>query len=234
MARKNRGRRRRMRRKVSKAVKQYVKGVLDNQIEDKYLTFAWPETSVPNSNQTSTSSCIYLSGIQKGVDQGQRISNRVSIKSIRANFVLYSRSSAAINPAAVPPNAEFRWALSAFKQPNLILASTPATTGYAAAEGNSVWSIATQDFAIGQQRNFLGYPSVKVLKTGTAICQAQGTMTSDYGYLQTHKVSFVIRFKRPLKVTYNNNNTGDVTSILKNGLWLNIISTAAGTNYLSG
>lgn len=209
----------RSKKKVPKATKRYVKRVLDRQVEDKYFQ-GTGSLSIANSDATVGTS-VHLTSMIPGTGVSDRIGQKIRIKSIKFNMSIRTQGDpAAFNPLNPFTTGEIRYALTQFKeQTGRVLVSTPNDSAFTSSAANSIWNNGSANVIIANQRLFTGYQAMRVLKQGTRQIQVLGGGTNNPAATQ---VSILKRFKRPLMVQFTG-TTATAGSVLKNGLWFNIM-----------
>lgn len=228
---------RKPKRKVTKAVKHYVKKALDRNTEDKYLVFQEAAQQVMNADQNNRYTSMIVP-IPKGVEQSERIGNVIRVKSVnlKAVFSVITTSPLGVfapNTAVTPYQFEFKWALCrSLVQGSLPVVPTPASTGFNLADQNSVWISSTQNIVAINQRNYNSFPTIKVLRTGTFLLNFMGGQDD---IPPARIVNIRVHFKNPLRIVYNNTSPGSAPAdVLKNSLWFTAMSNAPGTDAAQG
>lgn len=225
--------------KVTKAVKTYVKKALDRNVEDKFYQNNFLEVGVNGSNSSNSNSVI-LNTISKGLNRDNRVGNQIRVKSIRVDVKFYTKSIAGsltnFNTPYTQPT--FRWALVQFKIPSEIaLVNTPSDLLYDVDVANSIWSASALGTIHTNQRNIQGMKNMVILKTGKFKMQTMiaGVTTANQALPQIKLKSIVKRFKKPMTITYNDKSPGNtVSDTIKNSLWFCCMSDAlAGEQYSS-
>lgn len=206
--------------KVGKAVKRYVKRVIDRQIEDKY----YQNTGTLNISNSdgSLSTAVFIPNITQGSNPGTRVGQKVKIKSVRFDFTVREEASdpAQLTPASPFNNAEIRWALSNYKmQTGFPLCTTPADSFYNSDKQNTIWTNINANVIAVNQRKFETFEAVKVLRQGTKYLQVYGGSVNNP---LSYKKSIYLKFKNGHTVTYGS-NVGGYQMCVKNGLWFNIM-----------
>lgn len=207
--------------KVAKKVKNYVKKVLDHQVEDKYYQGYVGFPTVSNSD-AAVGTSIYFTNMVQGTGNNQRVGNRIRVKSIKINFTFDIESDPDVfNPLNPNAIAQYRWALTQYTaQTGNILCATPADAAFNAAHQNSIWTNSAAGVIIANQRNVLGYPNMKVLRNGLGHIHVTGGGVNNVSAV--HR-TINIRFKKPILVTFSANATG-ASACQRNGLWLNMMA----------
>lgn len=187
-------------RRVSRSVKKYVRRAIDRTVEDKYRiiplnTSAW--SSINNAWKD-----ISLESIQSGTAEGQRVGNRIRIKSIEIKGTLQGGQTGS---AADDPFNSLRFVFAHWSGYNY---TTPM-----ASSGLNINSVINKDTAKQLQRKY-----VDRFMTLTA----PNPLT--VGYQPAVRVfKWYHRFARPIVITYSDINTVNANSCLA----LSVISDSA-------
>lgn len=189
--------------KVPKAIKSYVKKTIEHETEDKFLSLDNQTTVTTNAGTVNL-----LNGMVVGTTVGTRLGNKVRLVGLQMRFVA---------TAAIATNVNwFRIILIADKQAN---AAIPGVA--------NILQTATAAFRPFSTFNPDVVPSrYTILYDRTHRIDIEGGSTDvpKNLFIKINKYSWK---KNPLLVQYNGNNTGLITDINKNSIYLLTYSPSA-------
>jgi len=166
--------------KVSNVVKDYVNRALDRAIEDKI--FVWRDVDVPilpsnsvNFNNTVVPVTPYalFSSIEQGVGAGQRVGNKIKIKRLFVDVLLYYAAQGPNNTVPAPLDIIF-WFYTNRQAPTIVV--PPDATFLQLGNGSDALTGTLEDVVAPVNNDNWRLIKKKVFKLGFA--SYQGTTTN--------------------------------------------------------
>lgn len=200
-------------RHLSKIEKKEVKQLIRADIEDKDRSLTVVSGTAMQGRITPIfgavgTGWIDLINMQRGTQDGTRIGNEIMIKKWRVNLTLQSGAVGVIQAARV--------VIFIDKAPNGILPLAAEV----------FYGTATAGCSPNYTYNFNNVPSrFRILYDKTFRLEPKYAAT-----ITTRSIRFHKKFKKPVKVQFNDANSGDYSDILKNNLHVMLITDVA-VNY---